>query len=665
MKIWLLTNDYLPNYGFGIGKYIDNAANMYARAGHMVTIFVIDNYKESIEYAENNRKKTVRYCLNNEQLPANLNVFLKNSYQLSEVVIKMLKSGEPRPDIIEVQDCMALGYYLLIRKKCDEIVLKDIPIIVHAHGPRYEIVQNNNMLEYSWLDYQIGLYEKAAYTLADGVVAPSKYIAEKIQDYVSDFSLEVIPLPFELPKKYARQETREVSIDFLYVGRLERRKGIIEFMNEISIFWRKGINLKITLVGADTAIEEQRTTVKEFLIKTYYDYYKKGFFVIIDQIPEEFVYELMKRARCVALPSLYDNFPLAVIEAMSLGKPVLVSNSGGQAEIIENDQNGFVFDWGKKESLNKEVEKIINRSDNSLRSIGDNARARITELCNYQNNILKRIKYFKKQIKQPKLANIYPIKRTGVFIPRKCEQNNELLSLIYSVGEYEHSTINRINDILKNTTYQNFELLLVTYNSCSADIALKLREVFKNEKLIIFDSQKSNKFDALDLAACQTNAAYVTFIDKDTIVDPTYYERCLKILRQYNNIDFIYSWVEYFGQNNYKLALFNTDLPINLMPEHFTVNFAAVYKKGIFIEHGLFSNEYTPELNIFDSWLKIYQYGGNGLCLPEFLVKTNSRDKFIGISFEDVVGYEKMLEKHKVFYLENCQELLAINYANL
>ena len=44
------------------------------------------------------------------------------------------------------------------------------------------------------------------------------------------------------------------------------------------------------------------------------------------------------------LPSNYEGLPMVILEAMSLGKPVVASNVGGISEIVENDKNGYTVE---------------------------------------------------------------------------------------------------------------------------------------------------------------------------------------------------------------------------------------------------------------------------------------------------------------------------------
>jgi glycosyltransferase involved in cell wall biosynthesis len=65
-------------------------------------------------------------------------------------------------------------------------------------------------------------------------------------------------------------------------------------------------------------------------------------------------------ARAVIAPSIWhENMPLAVLEALARGKAVIASRAGGLEEIIQDGENGFLFEAGNR----RELGKIIGRFD--------------------------------------------------------------------------------------------------------------------------------------------------------------------------------------------------------------------------------------------------------------------------------------------------------------
>ena len=73
------------------------------------------------------------------------------------------------------------------------------------------------------------------------------------------------------------------------------------------------------------------------------------------------------------VPSRTDNLPTVIIEAFSIGIPVIASNSGGIPDMIEDDYNGLLFD---KEDEKAMANKMISFFENPVKAkiLGDNAK---------------------------------------------------------------------------------------------------------------------------------------------------------------------------------------------------------------------------------------------------------------------------------------------------
>jgi glycosyltransferase involved in cell wall biosynthesis len=63
------------------------------------------------------------------------------------------------------------------------------------------------------------------------------------------------------------------------------------------------------------------------------------------------VLEMLKRVDLLVLPSNYDPYPMIVLEALSVGTPVLINSVCGQSEEIRRNNNHFIYDGADSESL--------------------------------------------------------------------------------------------------------------------------------------------------------------------------------------------------------------------------------------------------------------------------------------------------------------------------
>jgi len=83
---------------------------------------------------------------------------------------------------------------------------------------------------------------------------------------------------------------------------------------------------------------------------------------------------IMKNAKFVVVPSQwYDNSPLVIYEAFSMGKPVIGSNIGGIPELVDHKKNGLLFEMGNVDSLTNNINYLLT-NQNIIINFGKEAR---------------------------------------------------------------------------------------------------------------------------------------------------------------------------------------------------------------------------------------------------------------------------------------------------
>nr|WP_275298403.1 glycosyltransferase [Clostridium sp. YIM B02555] len=144
----------------------------------------------------------------------------------------------------------------------------------------------------------------------------------------------------------------------LYVGRIEKRKGVDLLINSAIEILKKYQDVEFILIGKDTSYSDSNSSMVEHL---------KGF--IPDEIKErvkfikpmdrEKLQKYYASAYVSVFPSIWEGFGNVCIEAMSCGSPVIVSDSGGMMEIINNGEFGLSFESGNIIDLSRKLELII------------------------------------------------------------------------------------------------------------------------------------------------------------------------------------------------------------------------------------------------------------------------------------------------------------------
>jgi len=77
-------------------------------------------------------------------------------------------------------------------------------------------------------------------------------------------------------------------------------------------------------------------------------------------------------------------FGRVAVEAQSMEKPIIASNTGGSNETIIDEKTGFLFESGNAKSLSQKILKVITMDDTLLKSIGIQGRKNVIQKFNVE-----------------------------------------------------------------------------------------------------------------------------------------------------------------------------------------------------------------------------------------------------------------------------------------
>lgn len=149
------------------------------------------------------------------------------------------------------------------------------------------------------------------------------------------------------------------------VSRLEAGKGQDLLIEAFSIITHKFPSYKLKIVGEGDFLSVLKDKVKKFKVEDR---------VVFAGRVESSMVEMAK-AQLVVFPSIWplEGFGLVMIEAMSLGKPVVAFNRGPGNEIIEHEKTGLLAKDGDVDDLAQQIERLL--LDQSLaQSLGKTAK---------------------------------------------------------------------------------------------------------------------------------------------------------------------------------------------------------------------------------------------------------------------------------------------------
>ena len=187
-------------------------------------------------------------------------------------------------------------------------------------------------------------------------------------------------------------EEYSYSYDFedycVYFGRLSGEKGIHTLLKAMELLNNKSI--KLFIIGEGPLRQNLEMIVrKQNLNNVQFLGYKSG----------NELKELIAHSKFVIVPSeWYDNSPLVIYEAFSLGTPVIGSKLGGISELIDNEKNGLLFSAGDIKELANQIDLLYN-NETKIKQFSLNARKKAEDCFSWQNNYERLWSFYKQLLK--------------------------------------------------------------------------------------------------------------------------------------------------------------------------------------------------------------------------------------------------------------------------
>jgi glycosyltransferase involved in cell wall biosynthesis len=160
---------------------------------------------------------------------------------------------------------------------------------------------------------------------------------------------------------------------FLLVARMLKDKGIVEFVEAARMLKKQYPAIECQLLGfldvknsSAISAAEMQEWVAEGII---------NYLGVTDN-----VIDYLHSADCVVLPSYREGTPRSLLEAASVGKPIITTDAVGCREVVDDGINGFLCEVKNSMDLKDKMEKMFLLSEPERLQMGENSRKKmITE----------------------------------------------------------------------------------------------------------------------------------------------------------------------------------------------------------------------------------------------------------------------------------------------
>jgi glycosyltransferase involved in cell wall biosynthesis len=668
LKYWLLTTEYPPLYGGGISTYCYHTALMLAEKGHAITVFLPDSSVRDHEITFSSGIRVIKFNESRSGLENDLGHTARLSYAFALITMEFIRK-EGKPDYIESQEYLAIPYYIFQFKLLKYIEFENVPILLTLHSPAFLYLYYNREGVYEFPNYWIGEMEKSCIQCADWIFAPSRYIVDEIKRHtlIDEKKVSVLRNPYPMPENEAQERPVQRN-RIVFFGKLSPQKGVFELFSYMKELWDTGFPYPLTVIGGTEKVYyPEMMTMGQIIRQKYADEIRKGLILFTGKITPAERDNYLSDAHVILVPSLNDNLPYSAIEAMSIRKVVLASAQGGQAELIQDGENGWIFDHHIPGSFGKQLKHIIGLEDQQLHEAGSSAQRVIKENLNYNLIYDKKLAIIGQIASAAETDGIFPFVRPLEQPPpaEKTTGGSQLLSVVvpyYNMGPYIKECI----DSILGSEYRPLEILVINDGSTDEQSLTLLKDIEKKPNTRVIHKKNEGLAETRNHGAHAATGEFLAFLDADDKIHPMYYSKAIAVLQAYKNVHFTGAWVQYFGGKTNIWPTWNPEPPYILT--HNSVNSSAlVYKRGAFLSGGLNDKKVDYGLEDYESVINLLHNGYRGVVLPECLFNYRIRkgSMYRGLTRHKILySHQYISGKHADFYSKFAAEIFNLLNAN-
>lgn len=381
MRIALITDGITPYVIGGMQKHSFYLAKYFAKNGIYVDLYHFNQSALNIYQLETftaEEKKFINSIIIDFPLSARFpGHYIYNSYKHSCLIFEHIKSNLNRYDFIYTKGFT--GWKLITEKHKGNIAC--CPIGVNFHG--YEMFQKATETKAKLQQLILRSFVKKISVQADVVFSYGGKITPIIESLGVDKN-NIIEITSGIDNDDLRSiqltENKDIR-KFVFLGRAERRKGIIELNKAIEELIKQKLQFTFEFIGP----------IPDQLKLNYTNIIYHG-----EIRDSEKIKTLLEAQDVLVCPSWSEGFPNVILEAMASGLAIIGSNVGAVSEMVSN-RNGWLIEPFDQSHLEDSLKKAIN--DTHLIEKKKHSLELVRTKFNWNQIIQKTIEHIKNTLK--------------------------------------------------------------------------------------------------------------------------------------------------------------------------------------------------------------------------------------------------------------------------
>lgn len=382
MHICFISQEYPPETGWGgIGTYTFEMAHGLAKFGHQVTVIAHANGVEKVETYDNVKVHRIlpAPAFDNKRGLWRLNKYWPGFAWAALKRLRLVHHTKPI-HLVEAAEGRADSLFVLLKRQRPKIV-------VRLHTALMFLNQINGIAPNYRHKFQYW-QEKRVIQSADAITSPTQAMLDLTRTWTKfdSKSVQVIPNPVNTATFFPASVQRLSEV--LYVGRLEHRK-IFGLAEAIPSILKRNKNVTIRFLGKDS-LDNNGMSWRERILASVPPEQRHR--LVFQHARRKELVHYYRKAGLATLPSVWENFPYAILEAMACGTGAVCTRVGGYPELIEDRVSGILVPPSDPAALTEAICELADDPAQQER-LGKRARERVLD-CFATERIVPRMLEF-------------------------------------------------------------------------------------------------------------------------------------------------------------------------------------------------------------------------------------------------------------------------------
>lgn len=222
---------------------------------------------------------------------------------------------------------------------------------------------------------------KYVFQKADIVICQSLYWKEVFEQVYPDGNYRVVHNWIDTEKYIiTTSKIESATVKLLFLGWIVAEKGVYELIDAIAALHQKGYNIELNLGGNGDAFEAVAQRIKQYHLEEVVQL--KGWVKGAQKS------NLLANTDIFVLPTHFEGFPNALVEAMASGLPIVASDIEPIQAIVKHGKHALLFQCGSKEDLEAKIEQLI-QDVNLRKRLAANAQHLVQQEMTIENGVLQ------------------------------------------------------------------------------------------------------------------------------------------------------------------------------------------------------------------------------------------------------------------------------------